>query len=99
MSLFRDQQRTMDFRTFVHDTLEHIQPPVVLASGDLVDGRGRNFFVSDQYDDEWKLYSDILTTAQVVNRTSWLDLRGNHGNFANCSNFLSHVFFLNKYNC
>lgn len=51
----------------------------MVASGDLVDGRGKDFFVSEQYDDEWRLYSDILTTAKAANRTTWLDLRGNHG--------------------
>lgn len=79
LSLFRDRSRIPDFRKFVHDTLESIKPPVVVASGDLVDGRGKDFFVSEQLDEEWKLYYDILIDAKVPNRTIWLDLRGNHG--------------------
>lgn len=49
------------------------------ASGDLTDARGRDSFVSKQYEDEWKIYNEILTTANAVKRTKWLDLRGNHG--------------------
>lgn len=60
----------------------------MVASGDLVDGRGKDFFVSEQYDDEWRLYSDILTTAKAANRTTWLDLRGNHGKLLTNS----HIF-------
>lgn len=51
----------------------------MLASGDLTDARGKDFFVSQQYDEEWKIYHDILMDAKVKEKTIWLDLRGNHG--------------------
>lgn len=62
MSLFREKDRVPDFRKFVHDTLETIKPPVVVASGDLVDGRGKDFFVSEQYVDGKK------TSSQLINK-------------------------------
>lgn len=52
---------------------------MVIASGDLTDARGKDFFISQQYEDEWKIYHEILTTSNVKNKTIWLDLRGNHG--------------------
>lgn len=79
ISIFRDEQRIHDFRKFATQTLDTIKPPVVLASGDLTDARGKDFFISQQYDEEWKIYHQILTEANVKNKTIWLDLRGNHG--------------------
>lgn len=64
----------------MHETLDVIKPPVIVASGDLTDARGRDSFLSKQYEDEWKIYHEILSTANVLNQTKWLDLRGNHGN-------------------
>lgn len=60
----------------------------MLASGDLTDARGKDFFVSQQYEDEWKTYNEVLKAANVKNKTIWLDLRGNHGIGANMCFFL-----------
>lgn len=79
ISIFRDAQRIHDFRKFATETLDTIKPPVVLASGDLTDARGNDYFFSQQFDDEWKIYHDILSNAKIPNKTIWLDLRGNHG--------------------
>lgn len=79
ISIFRDEQRIRDFRQFSTETLDTIKPSVVIASGDLTDARGKDLFVSQQYDDEWKIYNEILTKANIRNKTIWLDLRGNHG--------------------
>ena len=32
-----------------------------------------------QYPDEWDTYSRILKQSNILNRTIWLDTRGNHG--------------------
>lgn len=81
ISQFRDPQRIEEFRTFVNQTLNIIKSPVVIASGDLTDGRGKNYLNSHENDEEWETYKEILSTANVANRTKWLDLRGNHGEF------------------
>lgn len=81
ISHLRDETRIRDFQKFVTETLDAIKPPVVLASGDLTDGRGKEFYVSQQYDEEWKTYNEILSKANVTDKTIWLDIRGNHGSF------------------
>ncbi|XP_055306031.1 transmembrane protein 62-like isoform X1 [Sitodiplosis mosellana] len=81
ISHLEDKQRIVDFRNFVTETLDAIKPPVVLASGDLTDGRGDAFYLSHQNDVEWKTYQDILTQANVTGKTIWLDIRGNHDTF------------------
>lgn len=93
ISIFHDEQRIHDFRTFTTETLDTIKPPIVLASGDLTDARGKDLFVSQQYDDEWKIYNEILRTSNVKNKTKWLDLRGNHGMTTNAFYFdFFHIF-------
>lgn len=81
ISHLRDADRIENFRKFVYETLDVIKPPVIIASGDLTDGRGRNYLTSHENDEEWEIYKEILKTANVVNRTKWLDLQGNHGEF------------------
>lgn len=34
---------------------------------------------SRQYESEWRIYYDLVKSADVENRTLWLDMRGNHG--------------------
>lgn len=79
LNYFHDELRIRDFRTFANEAINAIKPPVVIASGDLTDGKGRDFFSSKQNDEEWKTYREILDSANVQNKTKWLDLRGNHG--------------------
>lgn len=80
ISKFRNSERIRDFRIFVDEILDNIRPPVVVASGDLTDGRGLDSYISQQNVDEWKIYNEILRTANAEKRTKWLDIRGNHGN-------------------
>lgn len=68
-----------ELRKFVSHTLDTIKPPVVLASGDLTDAKDWDLMGSRQYEAEWKIYHEILTRANVKNKTLWLDVRGNHG--------------------
>lgn len=81
ISIFQDEGRINDFREFATRTLDAIKPTVVLASGDLTDAKDRDHLGSRQYEQEWKIYHDILEKSQVRNRTLWMDIRGNHGNF------------------
>lgn len=52
---------------------------MVLASGDLTDAKDRDLLGSRQYEDEWKIYNEILNQTNVRNKTLWMDIRGNHG--------------------
>lgn len=48
-------------------------------TGDLTDAKGIEKESSMQYKDEWDTYSRILKQSNILNRTVWLDTRGNHG--------------------
>jgi hypothetical protein len=53
--------------------------------GDLVNNVGGSAFGSSrfigtaQYEEEWKIYRDILDRTNVTKYTKWLDIKGNHG--------------------
>lgn len=80
ISIFGDEERISDFRLFATETLDTIKPSVVMASGDLTDAKDIDYLGSRQYEGEWKIYRDILDSANVQNKTLWMDIRGNHGN-------------------
>lgn len=79
ISIFKDEKRINDFRQFTHETLDTIKPAVVLASGDLTNAENGPFYHSRQFEDEWRIYNEIITAANVRNKTIWMDIRGNHG--------------------
>lgn len=41
--------------------------------------RTSRFVGTGQYEEEWKIYRDILDRTNVSKYTKWLDIRGNHG--------------------
>ena len=48
--------------------------------GDLVNNVGSGgLFQTAQYEEEWKIYRNILDRTNVTKYTKWLDIRGNHG--------------------
>ena len=59
--------------------MDAIKPSVVLATGDLTDAKTSDNMGSAQQIKEWEIYRDILLESEVVNKTVWLDIRGNHG--------------------
>lgn len=81
LSCIGHENRKTDFLKFATDYISIIKPSVVLATGDLTDGRkpGTLFNTGPQLE-EWKAYSDILKQSNL-NETIWLDIRGNHDNF------------------
>lgn len=81
LSLFKDHpNRAADFQKFCTDVIDVIKPKVVIASGDLTDAKDK-IFGSGQYEEEWKTYYSTLVDAHVFNKTTFLDLRGNHDMF------------------
>lgn len=51
----------------------------MLASGDLTDARDNNIFGSRQYIGEWETYRKAIDDSGILNRSIWMDIRGNHG--------------------
>lgn len=90
ISIYRDEQRIQDFRQFATETLDTIKPAVVIASGDLTDAKDKDFLGSRQLENEWKIYNETLTLANVRSKTIWLDIRGNHGAEA----WICSIFFV-----
>ena len=78
LSAFRDPTRTSQLLNFVKYTINIINPAVVLASGDLTDAKKNILFDSKQHIYEWLMYNSILHSTGILNKTVWLDMRGNH---------------------
>lgn len=51
----------------------------LLVSGDLTHAKLRNEQFSQQFEEEWKTYNDVLRKTGVREKVPWLDIRGNHG--------------------
>lgn len=79
ISIFADDERIKQFREFASETVDVVQPSVVLATGDLTDAKDDDHLGSRQYLKEWMIYHEVIETTGVRNKTLWLDIRGNHG--------------------
>lgn len=79
ISIFRDPSRITQLKEFCDLTVGAFSPYVVLASGDLTDAKTKDEMGSRQELNEWKHYKRILDESKVTKKTTWLDIRGNHG--------------------
>ncbi|XP_074091329.1 transmembrane protein 62 isoform X2 [Macrotis lagotis] len=52
-----------------------------MTLGDLTDALRRDRWGSKQFEMEWQTYQNILKKTRVMEKTKWLDIRGNHDSF------------------
>ena len=49
------------------------------VAGDITDAKLEDREGSRQFEDEWRRYDRILHETGIIDKTVWLDTRGNHG--------------------
>jgi predicted MPP superfamily phosphohydrolase len=77
-----DKDRETDFIEFSKTYIDAIKPDAVLVTGDITDGRKPNTtFGTGPQLEEWLAYSNAITKTNAINKTKWIDIRGNHDNF------------------
>ncbi|KAB0799720.1 hypothetical protein PPYR_07600 [Photinus pyralis] len=81
ISAFKDPSRLTEFREFCENAINVFKPSLVIASGDITDGRNSDGFTTQQIEKEWSNYQNVLTGLNVSQHMVWLDIRGNHDTF------------------
>jgi hypothetical protein len=75
------RSRYRDLILFCNGTVRTIDPSFLLVTGDLTDAKLADQVRSQQFREEWEMYSSLLKETGILNHYPWLDLRGNHDAF------------------
>lgn len=74
--------RERDFNDFANTYIDYIKPHAVLVTGDITDGRvPKTIIGTGPQVHDWQAYSSTVVNSGALNKTLWLDIRGNHDNF------------------
>ncbi|XP_066464441.1 transmembrane protein 62-like [Eleutherodactylus coqui] len=96
VSKFLDPLRVSEFESFCSESLSAISPALVLVTGDLTDGKTKDKLGSDQFEEEWQIYQLALKKSKILEKTTWIDIRGNHDSF-NIADLSSSNNYYRKY--
>ncbi|TRY74657.1 hypothetical protein TCAL_00573 [Tigriopus californicus] len=81
ISQFKDLSRGSDLIELFKFVGQDVNPLAVLVTGDLTDAKEADHQGSRQFVEEWQMYRHILNASDIISKTTYLDIRGNHDNF------------------
>ena len=81
VSMFSKKGGLAHLEAILYNEIPLVAPELVLATGDLTDGKATHFLTSFQQEKEWNGYFNLLKESRVMERSGgnfYLDQRGNH---------------------
>ena len=81
LSLANDFEVREDLQSFCTRTVSIVTPALILVTGDLTHAKLSGRRHSRQFEEEWRVYGEVLADTGVRGRLPWLDIRGNHDNY------------------
>jgi hypothetical protein len=100
VSMFTRKGGLSHLEAILYNEIPLIAPDLVLATGDLTDGKAAHFLTSHQQENEWIAYHNVLKESRVMRRNQglfYMDQRGNHdcwnvASFSSAVNYFKYEF-------